>query len=124
MTMSISDMDVDIDGNTPLPLPLPIMASSDEESLPMAGSQQQQQQLAAGMLRDWSDARLERVASYTTTTMRLKPDKWCKMMANDDFRVSTLSHTHNHTHTHSQTSLHADSASCWTGCTAAVVCSS
>lgn len=91
-------MDVDIDVNTPLPLP--IMASSDEESLP--GSQQQ---LAAGMLRDWSDARLERVASYTTTTMRLKPDKWCKMMANDDFRVSTRCHAHTHPHTHSLTDI-------------------
>lgn len=76
--MSVSDGDVDMDVNAALPA-----ASSDDDSLPMPGGQQ------GGVLRDWSDARLERVASYTTTTMRLKPDKWSKMMANDSFRVST-----------------------------------
>lgn len=107
--MSVSDGDVDMDVNAALPA-----ASSDDDSLPMAGGQQ------GGVLRDWSDARLERVASYTTTTMRLKPDKWSKMMANDSFRVSTLPFSLAHT-------LHLApvcSASCWTGCTAAVECSS
>lgn len=107
--MSVSDGDVDMDVNAALPA-----ASSDDDSLPMAGGQQ------GGVLRDWSDARLERVASYTTTTMRLKPDKWSKMMANDSFRVSTLPLSLSHT-------LHLPpvcSASCWTGCTAAVGCSS
>jgi len=59
------------------------MASSDEEGLP-AGSTSGRQRVQ----RDYSDARLERVAAYTTTTMRLKPDKWTKMMACDDLRVS------------------------------------
>lgn len=39
-------------------------------------------------LRDTSDGRLERIASYTLTTLRLKQDKWQKMMATDEFRVS------------------------------------
>lgn len=77
--MSVSDGDVDMDVNAGA---LPMASSDDDSSLPMPGSQQ------GGVLRDWSDARLERVASYTTTTMRLKPDKWSKMMANDTFRVS------------------------------------
>lgn len=113
--MSVSDVDdVDMDVNAAQPI-----ASSDDDSLPMPGSQQ------GGVLRDWSDARLERVASYTTTTMRLKPDKWSKMMANDTFRVSiplSLSPPPSLSHT-----LHLApicSASCWTGCTAAVEFSS
>jgi len=61
------------------------MASSDEEGLPTGGSSGRQR-----VQRDFSDSRLERVASYTTTTMRLKPDKWTKMMASDELRVSCL----------------------------------
>ncbi|XP_034662377.1 dynein beta chain, ciliary [Drosophila subobscura] len=55
------------------------LVSSDEEG--------------AGLLllqRDYSDARLERVAGYTTTTMRLKPDKWTKMMASDELRRTVM----------------------------------
>lgn len=57
------------------------LASSDEE-LPPAGAGH------SGGQRDYSDARLDRVAAYTTTTMRLKPDKWAKMMLHDELRVS------------------------------------
>ncbi|XP_017082814.2 dynein heavy chain 17, axonemal [Drosophila eugracilis] len=67
------------------------MASSDEEGLPTgSGSGRQRVQ------RDYSDARLERVAGYTTTTMRLKPDKWTKMMANDELRRIVLEWQHGH----------------------------
>lgn len=61
------------------------LASSDEEGLPSGGGG------GSGrprIQRDYSDSRLERVAGYTTTTMRLKPDKWTKMMASDELRVS------------------------------------
>ncbi|EDV95038.1 GH23822 [Drosophila grimshawi] len=53
-------------------------ASSDEELTPISNQ--------PSAHRDYSDVRLERVAAYTTTTMRLKPDKWSKMMAHDEFR--------------------------------------
>lgn len=111
--MSVSDGDVDMDVNAALPA-----ASSDDDSLPMPGGQQ------GGVLRDWSDARLERVASYTTTTMRLKPDKWSRMMANDSFRVSTLSLSPSLSLLQTLHCVPVCSASCWTGCTAAVGCSS
>ncbi|ALC45571.1 CG41497 [Drosophila busckii] len=65
------------------------LASSDEDSLPI-GSQLNAQ-------RDYSDARLERVAAYTTTTMRLKPDKWARMMASDEFRNVVLDWLHGRT---------------------------
>lgn len=61
------------------------LASSDEEGLPNGGDGARGRQR---IQRDYSDARLERVAAYTTTTMRLKPDKWTKMMATDEMRVS------------------------------------
>lgn len=112
--MSVSDGDVDMDVNAALPA----ACSSDDDSLPMAGGQQ------GGVLRDWSDARLERVASYTTTTMRLKPDKWSKMMANDSFRVSTLPLSLSLSLSHTLHLPPVCSASCWTGCTAGVGCSS
>ncbi|EDX14647.1 GD18081 [Drosophila simulans] len=67
------------------------MASSDEEGLP-AGSTSGRQRVQ----RDYSDARLDRVAAYTTTTMRLKPDKWTKMMACDDLRRIVVEWQHGH----------------------------
>ncbi|KAH8251731.1 hypothetical protein KR038_005556 [Drosophila bunnanda] len=71
------------------------LASSDEEGLPSGsgggGSGRQRIQ------RDYSDSRLERVAGYTTTTMRLKPDKWTKMMASDELRRIVLEWLHGHT---------------------------
>ncbi|EDW45240.1 GM10108 [Drosophila sechellia] len=67
------------------------MASSDEEGVP-AGSTSGRQRVQ----RDYSDARLERVAAYTTTTMRLKPDKWTKMMACDDLRRIVVEWQHGH----------------------------
>ncbi|KQS52177.1 uncharacterized protein Dere_GG12117, isoform B [Drosophila erecta] len=67
------------------------MASSDEEGLPTGSSGARQR-----VQRDYSDARLERVAAYTTTTMRLKPDKWTKMMATDDLRRIVVEWQHGH----------------------------
>lgn len=81
------------------------LASSDEELTP-AGSHPSAQP-------DYSDARLERVAAYTTTTMRLKPEKWAKMMAHDEFRVCFLYFCTVPTNkTGCQCSI-----SSWTGCT-------
>nr|XP_032294976.1 dynein heavy chain 9, axonemal [Drosophila virilis] len=65
------------------------LASSDEELTP-AGNHPSAQP-------DYSDARLERVAAYTTTTMRLKPEKWAKMMAHDEFRHIVLDWLHGRT---------------------------
>ncbi|XP_060647178.1 dynein beta chain, ciliary [Drosophila nasuta] len=62
------------------------LASSDEEAMPVSSH--------PSAHRDYSDSRLERVANYTTTTMRLKPDKWSKMMANDEFRHIVLDWLH------------------------------
>jgi len=104
------------------------LASSDEEAMPVSSH--------PNAHRDYSDSRLERVANYTTTTMRLKPDKWAKMMANDDFRVSL--HLHSHFPCHFHAIFHAmpttfvltvfvpdsdpnSSALCWTGCMDEVV---
>ncbi|XP_030369376.1 dynein beta chain, ciliary [Scaptodrosophila lebanonensis] len=56
------------------------LASSDED-IPATNQR---------ALREYTDPRLERVAAYTTATMRLKPDKWTKMMASDEFRRVVL----------------------------------
>ncbi|KAH8326498.1 hypothetical protein KR067_009278 [Drosophila pandora] len=70
------------------------LASSDEEGLPNGGDGARGRQR---IQRDYSDARLERVAAYTTTTMRLKPDKWTKMMATDEMRRIVLDWLLGHT---------------------------
>lgn len=36
-----------------------------------------------------NDARLEFISSYTLTTLRLKQDKWLKMMATPEYQVRT-----------------------------------
>ncbi|XP_068157565.1 LOW QUALITY PROTEIN: dynein beta chain, ciliary [Drosophila tropicalis] len=63
------------------------LASSDEESAVPNGSIKQH---STYIQREYNDARLDRVATYTITTMRLKPDKWGKMMANEEFRRIVL----------------------------------
>ncbi|KAH8382612.1 hypothetical protein KR009_004377 [Drosophila setifemur] len=70
------------------------LASSDEEASPpggIGGSGRQRIQ------REFNDPRLERVATYTTTTMRLKPDKWTKMLATDELRRVVLDWLQGHT---------------------------
>ncbi|XP_037943923.1 dynein beta chain, ciliary-like [Teleopsis dalmanni] len=44
----------------------------------------------AGRNAEFSDPRLDRVCAFTITTMRLKQDKWHKMMVTDEFRHIVL----------------------------------